>query len=116
MSELTPTPDPEIPAARQRPWRWGAAWVFAAVFLVHAASPITTSADSRYAIHVARSIVLERNTDLDEYRQEYEADRDGRYCLTTVNGHLQAYQPVGPSLLAVPFVAMLEAGGRAALT
>jgi hypothetical protein len=78
--------------------------VFAVVFAVHAYSPVTTSADSRYSIHTAESIILQGNTNLDEFRADYLADPAGQYCIYPQAGHLYSNFPVGGPLIAVPFV------------
>jgi len=81
-----------------------AAAIFVLVFAVHVYSPVMTSADSRYSIHTAQSIILQGNTNLDEYRADYLADPAGQYCIYPQAGHLYSNFPIGGPLIAVPFV------------
>jgi hypothetical protein len=88
----------------------GDASVFAAVLLLvsltHALSPIATSFDSRWAIYTAESIVHQGNTDLDEYEEEIAQNQF--YAIERADGHYYCLFPLGPALLAVPFVWALE--------
>lgn len=65
------------------------------------------SSDSKWTIHTALSLVREGNADLDEYRAFVE-QHDEYGALETFNGHVYTNFPIGPSLLAVPFVAGLD--------
>ena len=60
----------------------------AIVVLVFAAhfGGIITSYDSRWSIPTARSILLEGNADLEEYRARMAADPGSRYALEAVDG------------------------------
>ncbi|HUW59317.1 MAG TPA: hypothetical protein VMZ92_21970 [Planctomycetota bacterium] len=80
--------------------------VFAVVFSAHVLSVITTPYDSMFSIHTAMSILSEGNTDLDEYASLLAAK--DYYNIDEVNGHQYARYPVGPSLLALPFVAVQD--------
>jgi hypothetical protein len=98
------------------------------VFLVHAASPNSTSFDSRWTIHTAVSLIEEGNTDLNEF--EPALARDGFYLAECVDsrgrsrllggadrlcdGRLYHYYPVAVPLLAAPSVAALSTGLRVA--
>jgi hypothetical protein len=75
--------------------------LFFLVFGVYATSQVTQSMDSRWSIHLARSIIKERNLDLDEYQQIISP---GDYKTEWVNGHLYSFFPIGNSVLAVPFL------------
>lgn len=80
--------------------------VFLAVFLVHAGSKNMTSYDSRWSIPVALSILHHRNIHLDEYSERIQADR--YYGIQRVDGHLYNLFPIGTSILALPFVWMID--------
>lgn len=58
--------------------------------------------DSLWSIPTALSIVREGNTDLDEFNPP------AHYSLKLVNGHSYTYFPLGPSLLALPFVLAVD--------
>jgi hypothetical protein len=85
--------------------------IVAVVFATHFAGLIT-SYDSLWSIPTARSIVREGNIDLEEYRPRIEADRSNDYRMETVDGRYYAVFPIGPSLLALPIVLVLDAAGR----
>ena len=78
------------------------------VFIVHPLGP-STSYDSRWSIPIARSLLSEGNTDLDEYAALLEAK--GFYAIESINGHYYSIYPIGVSLLAVPVVYVLDAAG-----
>ena len=82
--------------------------VFLFIFTVHFMSGNVTSYDSRWSIHTAMSILTEGDTDLDEYRGAVIKDTD--YSLEEVNGHLYSIFPIGVSLIAVPFVFLIDEG------
>ncbi len=75
--------------------------IFCTVLIVYHFS-IPTVADSRWNIPTAMSIIDEGNTDLDEYKQLLE-DND-YYQIEVINGHYYSRFPIGPSVIAVPFV------------
>ena len=81
------------------------ALIFLVVFISHFISRNITSFDSAWSIHTAMSIIKEANTDLDEYR---EAENDRR--IETVNGHLYTIFPIGASIIAIPFVYIMDKG------
>ncbi|OPL17713.1 MAG: hypothetical protein AVO35_08595 [Candidatus Aegiribacteria sp. MLS_C] len=76
--------------------------VFLVTFLVNVAGRNVQSFDSIWSVHTARSILLEGNTDLDEYDRELAAE--GYRDLLEIEGHYYTIFPVGPSLMALPFV------------
>lgn len=84
--------------------------VFAVVFGVYITSGNNVPFDSRWSIHTAMSIIREGNTDLDEYRELAEPREEYQNSLETVDGHLYTIYPIGASLLAVPFVFVLDRG------
>ncbi len=75
--------------------------IFLVVFLAYLASPIITSFDSKWSIHVAMSIIKEGNTDLDEYK---EIIPDDDYRIEKINGHFYSLFSIGAPIFAVPFV------------
>jgi hypothetical protein len=81
--------------------------VFFTVFIVHFSSPNRTSFDSRWSIHTAMSILKEGDTDLDEYKDLIDTI-NVYYGIEIIHGHLYNLYPVGVSLLAVPFVYVIE--------
>ena len=80
--------------------------IFLLVFVGHALSPITTSFDSRWTIYIAESVIHQGNTDLDEYPQALAENQ--WYAIERVGGHSYSLFPVGPALVAVPFVLALD--------
>jgi hypothetical protein len=85
--------------------------VFAAMlivtFVIHAASPVTTSTDSAWTFHVAASILREGNVNLDEYRPLMNLELD--YRLRIIDGHIYYYYPTATPLLVAPAVALINA-------
>ena len=82
--------------------------VFAVVFLVHVFSKVRHQADSILTIPRAMSILTEGNTDVDEYAPLL-AIHPRQYMLETVDGRTYCMYPIGPSLIALPFVAVADA-------
>lgn len=76
------------------------------VFVVHALSEIRSGADSRWTVHLAYSLLRDGDLYLDEYRETIA--REGFYFVEEAHGHLVHAYPVAISVLAVPFVAMLD--------
>jgi hypothetical protein len=76
-------------------------------FVIHAASPVTTSTDSAWTFHVAASILKEHNLDLDEYRGLMDIGLD--YRLRLVDDHVYYYYPAATPLLVVPLVVFANA-------
>ena len=67
--------------------------------------------DTLWTLHVAMSIVKERDTDLDEFEQA--VIQRHYYGIQDVDGHLRYWYPLGTPVLAVPFVyAIGELGER----
>jgi hypothetical protein len=103
-------------------WRWPAL-IFFSVLLLHLVSPVTLSGDSRWSIFVAHSLIAHGDTNLDEYLEEIqkhdyysvECVRDGREILGAdmgdcAGGHIYNWYPIGPPLIAAPFVFLMEQG------
>lgn len=80
--------------------------LFTLVFSIHAGSGLTVNTDSLWSIYVAHSIVHEGNTDLNEFRERIKAHQ--KYGVRIRDGRVYPFFPIGPSLLAVPFVIILE--------
>ncbi|MEW6273320.1 MAG: hypothetical protein AB1689_28920 [Thermodesulfobacteriota bacterium] len=80
------------------------------VFAAHAASPVVTSFDSRWTIATAASIAHRGDTDLDEY--EHLLHVDSYYGVERRGGHLYSRYPIGPALVALPAVVVLDGLAR----
>ena len=80
--------------------------VFLTVFVVHVRSPVMTSYDSRWSIFTAMSMIRGGDTDLDEYGLLVEEARF--YGVERRGGHLYDVYPIGPALLALPFVLVAD--------
>lgn len=74
--------------------------LFLAAFLVYLISPVIESSDSRLSLHVSMSLIRQGNTQLDSYTSLV----DGYYALEHIDNHIYNIYPIGPSLLALPFV------------
>jgi len=70
---------------------------------------VITSYDSVWSIPIARSLLREGNTDLDEYPAQLAANRF--YAIELIDGHYYSIFPIGPSLVALPVVYALDAAG-----
>ena len=84
--------------------------LFFVVVVTHCTGVIT-SYDSIWSIPVARSLLREGNTDLDEYPAQLAAN--GFYGTELIGGHYYSIFPIGPSLVALPVVYALDAAGVA---
>ena len=82
------------------------ALIFSVVFLVYVTSPIMMSFDSRWSIHTGLSILHEGNTNLDEYEKEIIADENR--AMETIDGHYYTTNPIGATVLSLPFIATAE--------
>jgi|GEM_PF-949816 len=81
--------------------------VFLVVFLTHFSSNNITSFDSKWSIHTAMSLLKEGNTDLNEYIELIKTV-NVYYALENIDGHIYTIYPVGVSLIAVPFVFIID--------
>lgn len=97
-------------ASRSRAWA-GRALLLAGFFAVLAAFPVTTPFDSKLTLPTTLSLLREGNIDLDEYAPSFQ---DYRHGLLEHEGHLYNFFPLGPSLAALPMVALLDATARLA--
>lgn len=83
-----------------------APWVFAlAVFVIHAISPMRVQSDSIWNVPVALSVLHHGDFTLDEYTLALAKTEHG---VDHRNGHAYNTFPVGPSLVALPFLAIAE--------
>lgn len=66
----------------------------------------TTSFDSMWSLPVAMSLVREGNADLDEYLKTVRQQK--YFGIQQMNGHAYSSYPIGPSLIAAPFMYALD--------
>jgi len=81
--------------------------ILALVLVSHLCGPNTDLSDSVWSVHTAMSIIRQGNTDLDEY-QELTSQTDLEYTLETIGGHTYNSYPLGASIVAVPFVFVID--------
>src|SRR5215472_4020773 len=101
-----------------------AAVLWAGMFAVFAASPVTQMNDSTYSMLTAQSLIQNGTPDLSRYViPDFEASLPfwtirGRhaYQLVRTNGRLLYGYPHGTSFLSVPFVALMNRLGVSAAT
>jgi hypothetical protein len=112
----------DLPVPVTRTFRT-AAKLFSIVFIVHATSFVVAQGDSRWTIPQALSLIHEHNFDLDEYASLFPSqDYYFIECVSTkhhwtwpVNqttcpgGHFYYLYPPAVSVVAVPFVAVIQA-------
>ena len=84
-----------------------AALIALMVAIVYGISPVQQSTDSRFSLHVAQSIFLERNLDLDEFLDQGFISPDD-YRIARIGGHAHSFFPIGASLLAVAPLALYQ--------
>lgn len=80
--------------------------LFLLVFISHARSRVIVSTDSMWSIYLAKSMVVDGDLILDEYRDLAKERKN--YGLRKRKGQLYSYFPVGTALLATPFVWIYE--------
>jgi len=85
--------------------------IFLVVLSSHFSSGKRISSDSRYSIHTAVSMIKEGNTDLDEYAALFE---ENDYRIENIRGQFYTRYPIGVSIVAVPFVYVIDKGLHAA--
>lgn len=83
--------------------------LFLLITWVYFESPVSTSFDSGYSIHLATSLLRDGDFSLDEYRQ---AIPETDYRVREVDGRLVSTYPVGPSVVAAPGVSILKHLGK----
>lgn len=82
------------------PWLFGVA-----VFVLHAISPLHVQTDSQWNVPVALSLLHHGDTTLDEYRDARALTQHG---VEEHDGHWYNAFPLGPSLVALPLVALAD--------
>lgn len=85
--------------------RWICIALFALIVVTQFNGKWYGTGDTRWYIPVALSLLEEGNNNLDEYR-DIMTSRD--YAVMGYRGHLYNFFPIGPSLVAVPFVYALD--------
>ncbi|MBP9759629.1 hypothetical protein KBD45_08105 [Candidatus Dojkabacteria bacterium] len=75
------------------------------IFFVYLLSPITTSYDSRWSIHLGLSIIREHNIDLDEFKSIIGNDY---YRVVTINRHIYSIFPIGVNLISLPILIVID--------
>lgn len=78
--------------------------------MAHGLSGVISSADSKWSIPTAVSILKEGDTDLNEYQASFE-ENDYR-ALVEINGRYYTFFPIGASLIALPFVFVIDGAFR----
>lgn len=96
---------------RGRPWLLPLG-IFCGVWLIHSASPVYNVFDSRWTLQTAMSLRCEHDADLDEYAASIPP---GDYRVRQVDGHFYNVYPVGPALVALPFLCVADPVLKAAL-
>ena len=71
-------------------------------YAVYVLSPVTTSTDSAWTLHLAASILRQHNVNLDEYRPLINLQLD--YRMREFGGHIYYYYPAATPLLVTPAV------------
>jgi hypothetical protein len=87
------------------------ALLFAVYLTLLALFPVNTPFDSKLTLPTTVSLLREGNITLDEYAPTFETYRHGLY---EWDGHLYNFFPLGPSLAALPLVALTEGGAHLA--
>ncbi len=82
---------------------------FAIVLISYLLSRNFFSGDSRWSILTAYSLIEHGTGQLDEYRNQIESEPTYAYAIEVHNGHLYSFFPIGPSLVAIPFVMLVDA-------
>jgi hypothetical protein len=81
--------------------------LFLGVFFLHGTSRVTTeNSDSRWSLYAAHSLIHEGNLELSEF--ESDITKAKGYCIHRVHGRPYNLFPPIPSLVAVPFVLLVE--------
>lgn len=111
LRRLLSPPDATVRQTDRSPWLDAAISlaIFSIVLGVHVWSPVLMAYDSVWSIHVAASMIAERNVDLDEYRDFIDAEGPmGSYKLEFIDDSIYFYFPNAPSLFAVPVILAAE--------
>jgi hypothetical protein len=81
-------------------------FIFLVVFISYFKSEVITSFDSQWSIPTAMSLIKEGNANLDEYHELIS--RYDYYVIQVFDDHFYTMYPIGVSLIAVPFVFVLD--------
>src|SRR5262245_66696098 len=79
--------------------------VFLIILIVYVKSQVVSAADTIWSLYVSTSILKEGDTDLDEYAVLMTPND---YRIETTGNHIYSIFPIGSSLLAVPFIFVIE--------
>ncbi len=81
------------------------ALIFVVALVVYAVSPVKVQSDSQWSIPTVVSLLHEGNADLDEFRPTALKQPHG---IVESHGHLYGGFPLGPSLAALPLLAVFD--------
>ncbi len=81
-------------------------FIFLVVFIGYFKSEVITSFDSQWSIPTAMSLIKEGNANLDEYHELIS--RYDYYVIQVFDDHFYTLYPIGVSLIAVPFVFVMD--------
>jgi len=84
--------------------------IFFVVYAIYLACPIATTFDSKWLVPTVLSLLREGDLDLNEYTA---AIAHGPHGTVQVHGHWYNEYPLGPSLVALPFIAGIDVFCRA---
>ena len=79
--------------------------IFFATFIVYAVSPVKVQSDSIWSIPTVVSLIDQGNADLDEFRPTTQTHPHG---IVESHGHDYNGFPLGPSLAALPLLALFD--------
>jgi len=80
--------------------------LFLLVFCTHYESNVVTPSDSRWTIPTAFSILKEHTSSLDQYHDQLLWSQ--YYAIDSVNHHYYSKFPIGTTLIALPFVYVID--------
>ncbi len=89
-------------------------FIFSVVFLVYLFSKNITSFDSKWSIYTTLSIINEGNIDLNEYKDILESNN--YFSIKEIDGKYYTWFPVGVSIIALPFVLIINTALKLLLT
>ena len=80
--------------------------IYFVVWMAFFQTKVFNQNDSLWNIYTTISIVKEGNLDLDEYQELFPKAFNAN--LTQSNGHFYNYYPYGPSILAIPYIWVID--------
>src|SRR5229473_3421788 len=92
--------------------RWEPGLLFVGLLIFYVACPVNTPFDSAWYLPTALSILKEGKVNIDEYAPTFPQG----HGTIEVKGHWYNDYPLGPALVALPFVAAITFPQRAKLT